>query len=226
MSCENTSIELIENIKSGNFKKIILKTQKKREKLKLKNVCRGEITQGYIEESLRDSKCALVYYSKKKRICGLLMFSYYDADTKIYIKLLCTRSSNGNVKGRTILEKLEEIAKERNINTIATHALSSAYPFWKSMKFLRLNNACEWEDTGRAERVLYPSCNMMCGEEPCRYIDSGGCATTDINGEYCKLQNPHAHILCRDNSAEKMLNDDEDPLLYGFWLSKCISQNN
>ena len=227
MLCKTPSLVLIKKDTNEylSLKKQLLRTQPKCKSSTFKMVCRGDISREYMQETIRESEYALVYYSEKKCknekfICGVLMFSYDEKE--LYIKLLCTRKSNGEAKGRKLLMDAEEFARERGIYTIATRATLGAYSFWKKMNFLRLDDACTWGDTYKAEKMIFPSCTTMCGNEPCRYMDSKRCQTVEANGEPCKQENPDADVLCKGRTRRRRLKKDVNPQLYGFWISKCI----
>ena len=227
MLCKDPSLVLIKKDSSEYLllKRQLLRTRQKCKNSTFKTICRGSISREYMEESIQESEFALVYYSKKKCkneniICGLLMFSYHEK--QLYIKLLCTRRSNGDAKGKKLLKEVENFARDIGIYTIATRATINAYVFWKKMGFLRLSDACVWTDTHKAKKLIYPSC----GKKPYQYIDSKGCQTTEASGKYCKTQNPDADVLCQGGSQKNELKEDEDPLLYGFWISKCIQNSS
>tara|TARA_Y100000739_G_C20566292_1_gene445576 strand:- start:229 stop:915 length:687 start_codon:yes stop_codon:yes gene_type:complete len=224
--CKNPTLELIKK-NSQEYKLLkrqLLRTSKKCNHSKFKTVCRAAISREYMLESFRDSHYALVYYSKKKCkdeyfVCSVLMFSYKEKE--LYINLLCTRRNKGDASGRILLEVVEKLARKKRIHTIATRATFPAYPFWMKMGFLRMKDACIWDENMKTERLLYPPCFADCKGGPCQYADKSGCKTSDPDGTECIQKNPDANVLCKGRYIKNDI-DDGDPVLYGLWLSKCI----
>ena len=126
---ERMKTYLEQNATKSNFdRSSILKTNKNNNGI----MCRDEIENSYIRNSIKKSYTFIVYCSNDDTtiITGICVFRVYKE--YIYVYLLCT-SSEGGI-GKRLLNLLCKFAEKNNILVIL-NPIESAKTFYQKMKF-------------------------------------------------------------------------------------------
>lgn len=119
----------------------------------LKETCRREIPTAYGNEVVDAADLFVVSTrsagtlrsrTTRTQFCGFA--AVQEKEDHLYVQLLCANNSPGT--GRAVLEKVEELGKERGKNLIKLKALGAVIGFYRKLGYTERSNAC---NTTRAE---------------------------------------------------------------------------